>query len=100
MKKQELITGIVEILKEREVKASQVLVKEVLEALEETIDAVVEAQDEVTVCGIKIATKEQEAKSGVINFGSRQGETWSTNKMIVPTVKFLDSKKKQLSVEI
>lgn len=100
MKKQELITGIVEVLKEKDVKASQTLVKEVLVALEEVVDAVVEARDEVTVCGIKIATKEVDAKEGIINFGEKQGETWTTPAMVVPTAKFLKSKKDSLSVEI
>lgn len=100
MKKAELITEIVEVLKEREVKASQVLVKEVLVALEDTIDAVVLEGEEVTVCGVKFGSKEVDAKEGVINFGEKQGQTWSTPAMIVPTVKLLKSKKDALSKKI
>lgn len=100
MKKQELITGIVEALKEKEVKASQVLVKEVLVALEEVVDATILAGDEVVVCGTKFASKEVDAKEGVINFGDKQGEKWTTPAMVIPTAKILKSKKDALSREI
>lgn len=100
MRKEELITGIVEVLKEKEVKSSKTLVKETLVALEEVVDNAILAGDEVVVCGTKFASKEVEAKEGVINFGEKQGEKWHTPAMIVPTAKILKSKKDALSKEI
>ena len=47
---------------------------------------------------MKISTREQAAKSGVTAL--KGGIEWSTPAMIVPTVKFLKSKKTELSVEI
>ena len=67
-------------------------------AVEEVIGQVVANQDEVVVAGMKISTREQAAKSGVTAL--KGGIEWSTPAMIVPTVKFLKSKKTELSVEI
>ena len=97
MKKQEFIVEVTNVLKEKEVKASQEMVKQVLIAMEEVVDGVVEAQDEVALLGMKISTKEQAAKEGVINFGEKQGQTYTVPAKIVPTVKYLKAKKDALS---
>lgn len=99
MKKQEFILEVTNIAKENGAKVSQEGVKQVIAAMEEVIGQVVAAQDEVAFAGIKISTREQDERTGVSKM--KDVEThWSTPKMIVPTVKFLKSKKTELSVEI
>ena len=98
MKKQEFILEITNIVKENGSNVSQETVRKVLAAAEEVIGQVVANQDEVVVAGMKISTREQAAKSGVTAL--KGGIEWSTPAMIVPTVKFLKSKKTELSVEI
>ncbi|MBP3929902.1 MAG: HU family DNA-binding protein [Peptostreptococcaceae bacterium] len=98
MKKQEFVLEITNIVKENGSNVSQETVRKVLAAVEEVIGQVVANQDEVVVAGMKISTREQAAKSGVTAL--KGGIEWSTPAMIVPTVKFLKSKKTELSVEI
>jgi nucleoid DNA-binding protein len=98
MKKQEFVLEIANIVKENGSNVSQETVRKVLAAVEEVIGQVVANQDEVVVAGMKISTREQAAKSGVTAL--KGGIEWSTPAMIVPTVKFLKSKKTELSVEI
>ena len=98
MKKQEFVLEITNIVKENGSNVSQETVRKVLAAVEEVIRQVVANQDEVVVAGMKISTREQAAKSGVTAL--KGGIEWSTPAMIVPTVKFLKSKKTELSVEI
>ena len=98
MKKQEFVLEITNIVKESGSNISQETVRKVLAAVEEVIGQVVANQDEVVVAGMKISTREQAAKSGVTAL--KGGIEWSTPAMIVPTVKFLKSKKTELSVEI
>ena len=98
MKKQEFVLEITNIVKENGSNVSQETVRKVLAAVEEVIGQVVANQDEVVVAGMKISTREQAAKSGVTAL--KGGIEWSTPAMVVPTVKFLKSKKAELSVEI
>ena len=98
MKKQVFVLEITNIFKENGSNVSQETVRKVLAAVEEVIGQVVANQDEVVVAGMKISTREQAAKSGVTAL--KGGIEWSTPAMIVPTVKFLKSKKAELSVEI
>ena len=98
MKKQEFVLEITNIVKENGSNVSQETVRKVLAAVEEVIGQVVANQDEVVVAGMKISTREQAAKSGVTAL--KGGIELSTPAMIVPTVKFLKSKKTELSVEI
>jgi nucleoid DNA-binding protein len=98
MKKQEFVLEITNIVKDNGSNVSQETVRKVLAAVEEVIGQVVANQDEVVVAGMKISTREQAAKSGVTAL--KGGIEWSTPAMIVPTVKFLKSKKTELSVEI
>ena len=98
MKKQEFVLEITNIVKEMGSNVSHETVRQVLAAVEEVIGQVVANQDEVVVAGMKISTREQAAKSGVTAL--KGGIEWSTPAMIVPTVKFLKSKKTELSVEI
>lgn len=99
MKKQEFVQEVANLAKENNAKVSQEDVKKVLAAMEEVIGQVVAAEDEVAFAGIKISTRKVEARSGVSKL--RGVETsWETPAMRVPTVKFLKSKKDELSVEL
>ena len=93
MTKKEMIKALAEKIGE-----SQKRTLEILEGLESFIDDVVEAQDEATICGIKIATKETEAKTGKLEnkYGVYEYETPAK---IVPTIKFVPSAKDKLTRE-
>ncbi len=97
MKKHEFIQNVVTIAKENEIKLTQDTASKLLDIIEEAIDGVIEAQDQVTVMGMKFSTKLQKGRTGTINLGSRAGETYSTPNKIVPNVKFIKSKKDSLS---
>ena len=93
MKKQEFIQNVVAIAKEEGIKLTQDTANKVLDIVEEAIDGVIVAQDHVTIMGMKFDTKLQKGRTGTINLGSRAGETYSTPDKVVPSVKFIKSKK-------
>ena len=97
MKKQEFIQNVVAIAKEKEIKITQETASKILDVIEEAIDGVIVAQDYVTIMGMKFDTKLQKGRTGTINLGSRAGETYSTPDKIVPSVKFIKSKKDALT---
>lgn len=94
MKKQEMIRNLAEKLE-----VSQVKVNEILKGLDEFIAEVVENEDEVTICGMKIATREVAARKGKIDnkLGCYEYETPAK---VIPTVKFVKSVKDKLSKEL
>lgn len=101
MKKAEFIQEVTNIAKENGAKVSQEAVKQVMDSMEVVIAQVVEARDVVNICGMKIGTREVAAKEGIINMdGARKGEKWTSSAKIIPTIKFLDSKKNELSKEV
>lgn len=93
MTKKEMIKALSEKLG-----VSQIKTGEILNGLESFIGDVVEAQEEIIICGIKIATKEVEAKSGRLEnkYGVYEYETPAK---IVPTIKFVPSAKDKLTKE-
>lgn len=97
MKKHEFIQNVVVIAKEQGIKLTQETANKLLDIIEETIDGVIVAQEHVTVMGMKFETKLQKGRTGTINLGSRAGEHYSTPDKIVPSVKFVKSKKDSLS---
>lgn len=97
MKKQEFIKNVITIAKENDIKLTKETADKMLDVIEEAIDGVIEAQDHVTVMGMKFETKLQKGRTGTINLGSRAGETYSTPDKIVPSVKFTKAKKDILS---
>jgi nucleoid DNA-binding protein len=99
MKKQEFIQEVANLAKENGSKISQEDVKRVLVAMEEVIGQVVAAEDEVAFAGIKISTREQEERNGVSKLKGIE-TAWNTPAMRVPVIKFLKSKKDELSVLI
>lgn len=97
MKKNEFIQNFVTIAKENEIKLTKDTASKLLDIIEETIDGVLEAQDKVVVMGMKFETKLQKGRTGTIKLGSRAGETYTTTDKIVPSVKFMKSKKDSLT---
>lgn len=99
MRKDEFVKVVTNELKEKGHKVNQPLVKDMLTAVENAVDGVIANKDEVSVLGVKFATKLQKGKTGIIQLGDRKGQEYTTEDKIVPTVKYLKSKKDSLSVE-
>ena len=97
MKKNEFIQNFVTIAKENDIKLTRDTASKLLDILEETIDGVLMAQEQVTIMGMKFETKLQKGRTGTIKLGARAGETYSTPDKVVPAVKFTKSKKDALS---
>ena len=97
MKKHEFVQNVVVIAKENDIKLTKETASKLLDIIEEAIDGVMVAQEKVTVMGMKFETKLQKGRTGTINLGSRAGESYSTADKIVPSVKFVKSKKDALS---
>ena len=99
MKLIEVIREVSNDMKEQGYNVNQNMTKAFLQALENTVDKAIKAEDSVSVIGVKFATKEQKGKEGIIALGSRAGETYKTNDKIVPVAKYTPSKKAELSRE-
>lgn len=99
MNKGELVKFIADELKVKGHKANQALVRDMLDAVEHAVEAVVKGQGEVIIGGVKVSTKLQKGRTGIIMLGDKKGETYTTNDKIVPTAKVIPSVKKALSVE-
>ena len=99
MKKLEFIQNVVAIGKENDLKLTQDIANRMLDVVEAAIDDVILSGEHVTVMGMKFESKVQKGRTGTINIGNRKGETYSTPDRIVPSVKFLGSKKESLSRE-
>lgn len=98
MNKQEFVNEVVEGLKAQDIKLSKEAMKKVVAEMEAVIDSAVKAGKQVNVFGVQHSSREVAAKTGIIQLGSRKGEQWTTPARIVPTVKLLDSKKKELTI--
>lgn len=99
MNKGELVKFIADELKAKGHKANQALVRDMLDAVEHAVENVVENKGSLAIGGMKVETKVQKGRKGIIQLGDRKGQEYVTNDKIVPTVKFMPSKKKELSVE-
>lgn len=99
MNKGELTKFITEELKQKGHKVNQRLTKDILVAVDNAIEHTVQTQDEVVLGGIKVKTRLQKGRRGIIQFGERKGQEYVTTDKIVPTAKFMPSKKKVLSIE-
>ena len=99
MKKLEFIQNVVAIGKENDLKLTQDIANRMLDVVEAAIDDVILSGEHVAVMGMKFESKVQKGRTGTINIGNRKGETYSTPDRIVPSVKFLGSKKESLSRE-
>lgn len=98
--KQDFINDLVTELREQDVKLTKEAMKKVLATIEEEIGFIVLEGKQINIFGTQYSSREVPAKTGKINMGARKGETWTTPAQIVPTVKLLDGKKKELTTEI
>lgn len=92
MNKNELCAAIVADIKEKhvDIKVSQKIVSAVLSSLPTAVYAGLKDGGEVNLPGlVKIGTKVQPGRSGIINFGDKAGEEWVTEDKTVPSVKAL-----------
>lgn len=93
MTKKEMIKALAEKLGE-----SQKRTVEILGGIEDFIEDVVFAEDEVTLCGVKIATKETKARKGEMEnkYGAFK---YDVPAKVLPTIKFVKSAKDKLTKE-
>ena len=100
MKKLEFIQNVVALGKENNLKLTQDTANKMLDIVEAAIDDVIVSGEHVTVMGMKFESKVQKGRTGTINIGNRKGETYATSDKIVPSVKFIGSKKESLTREV
>ena len=101
MNQKEFIKSIVEIAKEREIELSQAIVKEILEVIETVIDNAILEGKTVKVLGCKFERKIKENEtSGTVKQKDGTEVTWTKAPHSYPTVKYLKSKKDELTREI
>lgn len=86
MKKQDLIRRIAE-----NTECSQKQIKEILDVTESTIHEVLREGEDVTIVGVKFATKVQKGRDGV---SPMTGQAYHTEDKIVPRLKATASLKK------
>ena len=101
MNQKEFIKSIVTLAKEREIELSQAIVKEILEVIETVIDNAVLEGKTVKVFGLKFEQKMKENEtSGTVKQKDGTEVTWTKAPHSYPTVKYLKSKKDELTREI
>ena len=101
MNKEEFIKTIVEIAKEREIKLSQAIVKELLDIIEVARDNAILEGKTVKFLGCKFERKIKENEtSGTVKQKDGTEVTWTKAPHSYPTVKYLKSKKDELTREI
>lgn len=100
MKKLEFIQNVVALGKENNLKLTQDTANKVLDVVEAAIEDVIVSGEHVTVMGMKFESKVQKGRTGTINIGNRKGEIYTTSDKIVPSVKFIGSKKESLTREV
>ena len=99
MNQNEFIKSIVSIAKERELELSQVIVKELLDVIEEAIDNAILSGKGVKTLGLKFEQVEKEEKSGFTKLGGKE-TTWTKPAHKAAKVSLLPSKKKALEIEM
>ena len=99
MNQKEFIKLVVDMATKREIKISQAVVKELLEVIEESLDLAILDGKTVKAFGCKFETVEKAPASGVTRLGGQE-KPWSKPGRIVPSVKYLKSKKDELTREI
>jgi nucleoid DNA-binding protein len=90
---------LIKVLSEK-VELPQVKVKEMLDAIEETIDAVVLEGKTLKVMGLKFEKKEKPRTQGVVKMASGEEVEWCKEAHTYPSVKYLKSKRDELSRNI
>ena len=99
MNQKEFIKSIVAIAKEREIELSQVIVKELLEIIENAIDNAVLEGKTVKTLGCKFEQVEKPQTSGVTRLGGTETH-WTKPAHKAAKVSYLPSKRKSLEREI
>ena len=99
MNQKEFIKSIVAIAKEREIELSQVIVKELLEVIEASIDNAVLEGKTVKALGLKFEQVEKPQTSGVTRLGGNETH-WTKPAHKAAKVSYLPSKRKSLEREI
>ena len=99
MNQKEFIKSIVTLAKEREIELSQAIVKELLEAIEASIDNAILEGKTVKALGLKFEQVEKPETSGVTRLGGNETK-WVKPAHKAAKVSFLPSKKKSLEIEI
>lgn len=99
MNQKEFIKLVVDMAAKREIKISQAVVKELLEVIEESLDLAILDGKTVKAFGCKFMQVEKPATSGVTKLGGKE-TAWSKPGRIVPSVKYLKSKREALTREI
>ena len=99
MNQKEFIKLIVDMAAKREIKISQAVVKELLEAIEESLDLAILDGKVVKAFGCKFMQVEKAETSGITKLGGQETR-WTKPAHKAAKVSFLPSKKKSLEREI
>ena len=99
MNQKEFIKSVVALAKEREIELSQVIVKELLEIIENAIDNAVLEGKTVKTLGLKFEQVEKPETSGVTRLGGNE-TSWTKPAHKAAKVSYLPSKRKSLEREI
>ena len=99
MNQKEFIKSVVALAKEREIELSQVIVKELLEIIENAIDNAVLEGKTVKTLGLKFEQVEKPETSGVTRLGGNE-TAWTKPAHKAAKVSYLPSKRKSLEREI
>lgn len=101
MNQKEFLKAVVSIAKEREIELSQAIVKELLEVIETAIDNAILEGKTVKTLGLKFERKIKENEtSGIVKQKDGTEIEWRKNPHSYPSVKYLKSKKDELTREI
>lgn len=99
MNQKEFIKLIVDMATKREIKISQAVVKELLEAIEESLDLAILDGKVVKAFGCKFMQVEKAETSGVTRLGGKE-TIWTKPAHRAAKVSYLPSKRKSLEREI
>ena len=99
MNQKEFIKLIVDMAAKREIKISQAVVKELLEAIEESLDIPILEGKVVKVFGCKFEQIGKPETSGITRLGGKETH-WTKPAHKAAKVSFLPSKRKSLEREI
>ena len=99
MNQKEFIKLIVDMAAKREIKMSQAVVKELLEAIEESLDLAILDGKVVKAFGCKFMQVEKTETSGVTRLGGKE-TVWTKPAHRAAKVSYLPSKRKSLEREI
>lgn len=101
MNQKEFIKLVVDVAAKREIKISQAVVKELLEVIEESLDLAILDGKTVKVFGCKFERRKKETETtGKVKQKDGSEIEWTKAPHTYPAVKYLKSKKDELTREI